>query len=106
MKDIQLTTDDMLREMANIFRERNTKYGSNYNKVAAMMTALFPNGITLQTHEDFIRFHFLDWTVGKLTRFVNTNMTDVDSAKDGGVYLAMLADLTIKLQKKEEPDER
>lgn len=99
---IQLTTDEMLIEMAAIFKERNTQYGNNYDMVGEVLAALFPHGIVLKTKDDFIKFHFLDWVVGKLTRFVKSGLTHVDSAQDGGVYFAMLADLVTKLKERED----
>jgi hypothetical protein len=100
---MKLRADLILDEMANTFRERNVMYGDNWEKVANVLSALFPQGITLTTPEDFARFHFLDWTVGKFTRFVNTGMTHAESVHDGAVYMAMLEAL-LKLQEQEKND--
>lgn len=99
---MKLRADKVLEEMAETFRSRNPMYGENWITVGAVMVALHPNGLTLNTADDFIRFHFLDWTIGKFTRFVNTNMTHTDSVHDAAVYMAML-EAFIKQQK--EPKE-
>jgi len=102
---IQLEADKILEKMAETFRERNKIYGSNYNAVGEVMVALFPNGITLKTKEDFIKFHFMDWKVGKMTRFARTGMTHLDSIHDEAVYSAMLEDFIIKTNGKEAANE-
>lgn len=95
---MKLRADLILKTMATTFVAKNKQYADNWEKVAKVFVALFPDGITLKTEEDFARFHFLDWTVGKFTRFVNTGLTDTESVHDGAVYMAMLEAL-IKLQK-------
>jgi hypothetical protein len=88
MKDAVPT---MLEDMLITFKERNTTYNDNYLIVGQVMAALYPDGITLKTPEDFIRYHFVDWMVGKLSRWVRTGMTHDDSIKDAAVYATMLA---------------
>jgi hypothetical protein len=85
------TVPAMLEEMAATFKERNTTYRDNYLIVGQMLAALYPDGITLKTPEDFIRFHLVDWTIGKLSRWANTGMDHEDSIKDAAVYTTMLA---------------
>lgn len=98
---IQLESDKILNAMAETFKERNAEYGSNYNAVGEIMVSLFPKGILLKTSEDFVKFHFIDWIVGKLTRFGRTDMKHIDSLHDMAVYAAMLEDLIIQLEKEE-----
>jgi hypothetical protein len=90
--NIKLRTDKILEAMAETFRERNAKYGDNYQKVGKVMAVLFPDGMTLKTEADFIRWHFFDWAIGKLTRFVSADMKHQDSIHDCAVYLAMIED--------------
>jgi len=85
-----VTGDQILEEMAKTYKQRNEIYGDNFMTMGPVMTALFPNGITLKTQQDFIVFHLLDWMVGKLTRFVNTGMVHIDSIHDLAVYAAMI----------------
>lgn len=85
-----VTGDQILEEMARTYKQRNQTYGENFMTMGPVMTALFPNGITLKTKEDFVIFHLMDWLVGKLTRFVNTGMVHIDSIHDLAVYAAMI----------------
>lgn len=87
---MKLRADITLEQMAKTFRERNETYKENWITVGKVMEAMFPEGLTLRTEDDFVRFHFFDWVVGKLTRFVATDMKHTDSVHDAAVYLAML----------------
>jgi hypothetical protein len=87
--------------MAATFRSRNPMYGENWKNVGNVMAAMFPNGITLRTPRDFVRFHFFDWTVGKLCRFVNADMEHTDSVHDAAVYLSMI-EAFLSLEQKED----
>jgi hypothetical protein len=80
-----------LEAMLDTFKARNTTYGENYLMLGKVMVALFPNGITLQTEEDHIKFHWVSWFVGKFTRFAASGMVHEDSMIDASVYGAMLA---------------
>lgn len=79
-----------MSSMAETFRERGKVYKDNYLRMGGVMTALFPEGIVLKTEQEFIKWHLLDWTIGKLTRFATTGMTHIESIHDAAVYLAML----------------
>jgi hypothetical protein len=81
-----------LNTMTETFKERNKTYSENYRKVGAIMAILFPDGIELYGPNDFVRFHFLDWIVGKLTRYAACEHED--SMFDLAVYAAMLATFT------------
>lgn len=74
------------------FAERNASYGNNFLNVGKAMLALFPNGITLQTAEDFTRFHILELNVVKLCRYCNNFVAGGhdDSIHDQGVYAFIL----------------
>lgn len=90
MGTIAQETEAIIKQMLETFLRNNKLYGENYTALGDIMVALFPNGIHLNTADDFIRFHFLDWSVGKLTRYVRTGMTHEDSSLDLAVYAAML----------------
>jgi len=96
-----VTGDQILEKMAQTYKERNQIYGDNFMTMGPVMSALFPQGITLKTQNDFIMFHLLDWLVGKLTRFVNTGMTHVDSIHDLAVYAAMIEMMLLRQIDKE-----
>jgi hypothetical protein len=91
MYDETLITFNSMMEM---FKERNKTYSENYRKVGTIMAILFPDGISLEGPDDFVRFHFLDWIVGKLTRYAASELTHEDSMFDLAVYAAMLATFT------------
>ena len=85
--------DEILDSMAETFRERNKVYGDNYKSVGAVMTALFPDGVSLITKEQFNTWHLFELMIVKLTRFANTGMTHRDSIHDAAVYAAMVESL-------------
>lgn len=93
---------DVLEEAAKTFRERNAVYKDNANVVGKVMLALFPNGVKLETPEDFHMWHLFELLIVKLTRFTNSGLTHQDSILDLTVYAAMLEPLinshTIKIK--------
>lgn len=98
---IKLHTDKVLEAMAATFRQRNSEYGDNYLTLGAVMAALFPEGVTLKTEEDFIKYHFFDWAIGKFTRFTRTGMQHMDSLHDCAVYLAMMEDYLTQIKERD-----
>jgi hypothetical protein len=90
---LMVSADEILNSMADTFRERNKIYGDNYKTVGAVMVALFPNGITLLTKEQFNTWHLFELMIVKLTRFANTEMKHKDSIHDAAVYAAMVESL-------------
>lgn len=81
-----------LRAAAKTYDERNKIYGDNFVIVGNVLSALFPNGLTLKTADDFRRYHLFDWTIGKLSRYAQnfTKGGHADSSHDAMVYIAML----------------
>lgn len=90
------TAADILAEMADTYRERNKVYGDNYKRVGAVMKALFPAGVQLQSEQDFNTWHLFELMVVKLTRFANSGLTHQDSIHDLAVYAAMVESLINK----------
>jgi hypothetical protein len=84
---MKLRADLVLEEMAETFRKKNTQYGDNWEKVGHMFVTLFPDGMMLRTYEDFVKFHFISWIIGKLSRW-SYDESD-DSLHDAGVYISM-----------------
>lgn len=80
----------ILRECAETFAERNKIYGENWRNIGPALAALFPNGITLRTAEEFGRFHLLDLMMTKISRLAVSGIEHQDSAHDCVVYNAML----------------
>lgn len=89
-----MSAADRLDEMANTFRERNTVYSNNYERIGGIMAAMFPDGLQVRSQEDWVRLYFLLATVAKTSRYA-TNWWrggHADSAHDAAVYFAMLED--------------
>jgi hypothetical protein len=87
---------DILAEMAETYRERNKVYGDNYKRVGDVMMALFPNGVTIGTKEQFNVWHLFELMIVKLTRFANSGLSHEDSIHDLAVYAAMVESLIRK----------
>lgn len=86
-----MKADKILEDMAKTFRERGKVYGDNYIRFGNMLHALFPNGLTINTPEDWVKFGFFFNIMQKASRFTTKNaMTHADSVHDMGVYSAML----------------
>ena len=86
---------DELRALADLFAERNATYGESYRQHGFLMKALFPEGVTLKTAEDFARFGVLNAIAGKLNRYSNNfkNGGHDDSLRDAAVYSIIQLDL-------------
>ena len=85
------TGADILEEAAQTFREKNAVYGDNWRLVGRVMRGLFPNGLEIQSAEDWERLHILLLLVVKMTRYtVNFKNGHIDSIRDATVYGAML----------------
>lgn len=87
-----MKAQDILRQCADLFEERNKVYGDNYKNVGVAMTGFFPDGVTLKTVDDFNRFHIFMLGVVKMTRYCNNweKGGHADSIRDNTVYSAML----------------
>lgn len=90
---------------AETFAERNKVYGNNYEMVGRIMQAMFPNGITLKTVEDYNRWHLFELAIVKLSRYaVNYEAGGhQDSIHDMIVYLAMVQELDRQAEADKKP---
>jgi hypothetical protein len=72
--------------------QRNKVYGNNYLNVGNAMAAMFPNGVTLKTPDDWNRMHIFFLGIVKQTRYCNNwnKGGHADSMHDNTVYSAML----------------
>lgn len=88
-----MSPDQRLKELANLFQERNKQYGSNYLQFDAVLRALFPYGIHVTENGEFGRLMLVMHLVTKLTRYTQ-NMQQgkghADSLDDMAVYAMML----------------
>jgi len=87
-----MKADEILRNWADFFKERNKDYSDGYLRFGEVLATLFPQGITLTTADDFFDFHIIMMEVVKLMRITNAmskNEKHYDSWKDLAVYAAM-----------------
>lgn len=91
-----MSVPENLKQAAELFEERSKQYGEAYKKSGEVMKTLFPDGLTLETPEDFAIYHNLSMIVMKLTRYSRNFKAGghLDSAKDLIVYAAMLEEKT------------
>jgi len=83
---------DILINGGVTFQERHKVYGNNFLKVGDMCVAMFPEGLTLKTAEDFIRFELFMMKTVKFSRYAEnfSKGGHQDSIHDDMVYSAML----------------
>lgn len=87
------TPDAILKEMSEMFLERLELYGPSYLRIGKVMETLFPEGITLKTEKDHNLFHQFSLMQVKMVRLAKGELKHKDSARDIGVYAAMLESL-------------
>lgn len=86
---------DVLREGADLYEQRNAVYGDNYLQFGHIMAAMFPNGLTVKTADDWNRLGVLVQCMAKGSRYANNFSTGghADSSLDASVYWAMLSEI-------------
>ncbi|MCP3685788.1 MAG: hypothetical protein GY861_24330 [bacterium] len=86
---------ELLMECIDTFKERNEEYGDAYKTAGGILCKMFPDGVTLKTESDFIRYSLFSHSFNKLLRYAsNFNRGGhEDSAKDLSVYAAMLREM-------------
>jgi len=85
-------TAEVLRESAKLFEQKDKEYGSSHLRHGHIMKAFFPEGITLETEEDFYLYHIFELQIIKLNRIAEGKMRGeehIDSHRDLTVYGAM-----------------
>lgn len=87
---------EALRSAAETYEQRSKLWGDNYKQVGAMMVAMLPAGVKLETADDWNRFLIFGHVINKVTRYAQNLNTggNKDSAHDLVVYAAMLEELT------------
>ncbi len=88
----RLKVSEKFKVASDLFEQRAQAYGDNYWKCAHIMQTLFPDGLELNTEEDFIRKQFLEHIINKVTRYCNNFFLGghADSSYDLSVYAMML----------------
>lgn len=89
------TVAESLRDCATTYEERNAQYGDSYKNLGKVMVELFPDGLTLETVDDFNRFGCFFEMVNKMQRYSHNFSTGghKDSTHDISVYSQMLEEL-------------
>ena len=89
------TVPELLREGAATYEERQRVYGDNYKHYGTVMKGLFPNGLRIETEEDWNRLGIIHNCVTKLGCFAaNISVPHSDSVHDLMVYAAMGEELS------------
>jgi hypothetical protein len=86
---------ERLTELGTIFQDRNRAYGSDYLEHGDLMMAFFPEGVKLETPDDFTRYSLFKMCAAKLSRYAKNffNGGHSDSLNDLSVYSQMLAEV-------------
>lgn len=83
--------EPIMRRMIETYHERRGTYGPSEQRFGEIMVAMFPDGLTLNTKHDWVRYGLFHQIVGKLSRYVKDFANPhVDSVHDIGPYAAML----------------
>ena len=91
IKNLLLLIIKNMEQAHKTFKERGSQYGASYTQYGEIMKVLFPNGIKLETNDDFNRMGLLNMIVSKLIRYGNMwDKPHKDSIHDLGVYAFML----------------
>jgi hypothetical protein len=82
---------DRLVVLGRLYKQRNALYGDNYKHFGHVMVGMFPQGVTLETEEEFNRFTLLINIVHKATRYARGLKAGghIDSLDDIAVYAQM-----------------
>jgi len=84
------TPDQILKELSDLYLEKNKEYGDAWKRQGEVLHALYPEGITLSCPDDYLRFHLMVQIVIKTNR-IATDKNHKDSPRDLAVFCAMLA---------------
>jgi hypothetical protein len=90
-----MKADEQLYAAAHTFRKKREEYGNNYLVIGKLMAAMFPEGLTVKTEEEWNRLHLFLLSIVKISRYANNydKGGHADSILDNIVYLAMLHEL-------------
>lgn len=87
---------EALSDLGKLYEERNELYKDNYKHFGKVMMGLFPNGLKLESPEEFCRFGLFVHVMTKATRYSN-------QFKEGG-HIDSLDDITVYAQMLQEVD--
>lgn len=83
---------ERLADASVLYAQRNAVYGDNFRKFGLVMTALFPEGVTIDNVDAWNRLGILIQVVAKLSRYTANFGAGghADSLADTSVYAAIL----------------
>ncbi len=79
----------ILNDASLTYQERQGAYKNTYKLHGKVMAQVFPDGITLRTEDDFLKYHLFVLEMIKMIRTACSGMTHIDSQHDLMVYAAM-----------------
>ncbi len=99
-KKHQALMRSIFKESMDTIIEREALYGSSSGDLGRALAALFPEGITLKSPEDFARFHDFQQVAAKLNRYAKSFAEGghLDSIHDAGNYAKLLEALDRRSQ--------
>jgi hypothetical protein len=94
---------DKLRDLANLYEERNVTYGDNYKRFGPMAAMMFPNGLIIRSADDWNRLALFIHVMTKVTRYANLfdKNGHSDSLDDLAVYAMMMREIDGEIAVKE-----
>lgn len=94
---------DILQEAIKVYKLRNDEYGSSYKHFGKILSGYFPNGVKLNTEEDFARFGILTILLSKTDRYCKNfhRGGHEDSLLDIINYSSMLLELDQLFKRKD-----
>ena len=91
------TVGEKLAALGKIYDQRGKVYGKDYHHTGKALAAMFPDGLTLKTPEQFRKHMILCFMLAKLMRHANSIMVTgeghLDSLDDLSVYAQMAREL-------------
>lgn len=98
-----MKASECIASAAKTFAERAAVYGDSYTRHGKVMAVLFPEGLKLESIDDFNRFGILNMQVSKLIRYTQAwEDRHIDSSHDMGVYCFMQEELDRAFNKMKE----
>mgnify|MGYP005818810699 FL=1 len=86
--------DVLMADGVKTFAERRAVYGDSYIKHAKVMSALFPDGVKLESEVDYARWSIINLIMLKFVRYAKDfDSPHQDSIHDSGVYCFVLEEL-------------
>lgn len=91
-REHQALMKQIFKDSLETIIEREALYGSGSGDLGSALEALFSEGVTLETAEDFARFHDFQQIVAKLNRYAKSfsDGGHLDSIHDAGNYAKLL----------------